>query len=98
MVRTLTKEDVVGAISGLVVGYLLWLLAVTVGEDLAAVSTWSLILLPGAIVLALAAGVWGLVQRRRRRHPWAVFAFALPIAPLVLTLAVLADIADVFWF
>jgi heme O synthase-like polyprenyltransferase len=93
-----SKETIVGAISGLVVGYIVWLLAVTVGEDITMVGTWSLVLLAASVALGVVAGLWGLWQRRRRQHAWAMFAFALPILPLVLTLAVLADIADVFWF
>jgi hypothetical protein len=31
-------------------------------------------------------------MRRRGKHLWAAFAFDLPILPVVLTLAVLADV------
>jgi hypothetical protein len=43
-------------------------------------------------VLALCAVLWGLVQRRRGKYAWSAFGFGLPVAPLALTLAVLADV------
>jgi hypothetical protein len=86
------KESFAGAIGGLVAGYLVWLVAITVGDDVATVSVWSLIVLAASAVLAVCAVLWGLVQRRRGKRLWAAFAFALPILPVVLSLAVLADI------
>jgi hypothetical protein len=97
MARILRTEAVIGAISGLAVGYVLWLVAFSVGEDFTTVSNWSLLVLAGSVALAVVAGVWGWWQRRRGKYHWATFAFGLPILPLVMTLAVLADIADVFW-
>lgn len=92
MVRTLTPEALAGAIGGLVAGYLLWLVAITVGDDVATVRVWSLTVLTASVVLAVCAVLWGLVQRRRGKRLWAAFAFGLPILPVVLSLAVLADI------
>jgi hypothetical protein len=43
-------------------------------------------------VLAIGAGIWGWQLRRRGRYPWAALAFGLPILPVILTLAVLANI------
>jgi hypothetical protein len=43
-------------------------------------------------VLTVCAVVWGWWLRRRGQRLWATFAFCLPILPVVLTLAVLADI------
>jgi hypothetical protein len=44
------------------------------------------------VVLGLCAAVWGVRQRRRANQTWAAFAFALPVLPVILTLAILADV------
>ncbi|BBX98400.1 hypothetical protein [Mycobacterium lacus] len=85
-------ESVVGAIGGVATGYVVWLVAISIGDDLATVSVWSPTVLMLAGVLAIAAGVWGWWLRLRGNHLWAAFALGLPILPVVLTLAVLADI------
>jgi hypothetical protein len=89
MIRT---DTVVGAIGGVATGYVLWLVAISIGDDTTTVSRWSLIVLIGSGVLAICAGVWGWWVLRRGKSLWAAFAFGLPILPVVLTLAVLADI------
>jgi hypothetical protein len=96
MIRDLNGDAIVGAISGLAVGYVLWLVAISIGEDVTTVSQWSLMVLIGSVALAVVAGVWGWSLRRRHKDLWATFAFGLPVLPVVLTLAVLADIADVW--
>ncbi len=85
-------ETVIGAIAGAAAGYVLWLVAFSIADDNAAVGRWAPTVLLGSAVLAVGAVVWGLVQRRRRRYLWSGFGFGLPILPLVLTLAVLADV------
>ena len=83
---------VVSAIGGVVIGYVLWLIAISIGNDVTTVSQWSLTVLLGSIVLAVCAGVWGWWLRRRGKHLGAAFALGLPILPVVLTLAVLTNI------
>lgn len=83
---------VVGAIAGLAAGYALWLAAITVGDDLTTVTNWSLAVLAGSGALAVGAVLVGLTLRWRRKHGWATFAFGLPILPVLLSLAVLANI------
>jgi hypothetical protein len=85
-------QTIVGAIGGLVAGYVLWLLAISIGDDLTTVSVWSLAVLLLSGLLAVGAGAWGAWQRRRLKQVWAAFAFGLPVLPVVLTLAVLADL------
>ncbi len=92
MIRTPRTETVVGAIGGLATGYVLWLVAISIGEDLATVSVWSLTVLLLSLVLAICAGAWGWLQRRRLKYVWAAFSFGLPILPVVLGLAVLANL------
>jgi uncharacterized iron-regulated membrane protein len=92
MRSTVTTETIAGIVGGLAAGYVLWLLAISIGDDVTTVSVWSLVVLLLSIVLAAVAGLWGWWQRHRVRQAWAAFAFALPVLPVVLTLAVLVDL------
>jgi hypothetical protein len=42
--------------------------------------------------LGICAAAWGAWQRRRGNRVRAAFAFGLPVLPVVLTLAILADV------
>ncbi|MCW2551215.1 MAG: hypothetical protein JWR78_996 [Mycobacterium sp.] len=86
------RGTLVGAIGGVATGYALWLVAFSVVDDNATVGRWAPTVLLLSIVLAVGAVLWGSVLRRRRSFPWAAFGFGLPVLPLVLTLAVLADV------
>jgi hypothetical protein len=92
MKSTDTQGTVVGAIGGVATGYVLWLVAYSVGDDTTTVGQWSPIVLMLSGVLAVCAGVWGWSLRRRGMRLWASFAFGLPVLPLILSLAVLVDI------
>ncbi|BAX90846.1 hypothetical protein [Mycobacterium shigaense] len=85
-------DTIVGAIGGVVVGYVLWLIAISVAGDNATAGRWAPVVLVASAVLALVAGVWGWRLGRRGRYPWAALAFGLPTLPVILTLAVLANI------
>lgn len=85
------SETVVGGVGGVIIGYILWLVAFSIGEATTTVSRWSLNVLVLSGVLAITAGMWGWRLRRRHNYPWAAFAFTLPVLPVVLTLGVLAD-------
>ena len=50
-----TSDSVIGAIGGAVVGYVLWLIAISIGNDVTTVSRWSLLVLLGSAVLAACA-------------------------------------------
>ena len=87
MTSTDTRGTVVGAIGGLAAGYVLWLVAYSIGDDTTTVSSWS------PIVLVLSGENTVYVAETPTARLWASFAFGLPILPVVLTLAVLADIS-----
>jgi len=89
--RTVTPHAVAGAVSGLATGYVLWLLAISNGDN-ATAGQWGPLVLLASVVLGICAAVWGLAQRRRGKQPWAAFAFALPVLPVLLTLAILANV------
>ncbi|HEY0227797.1 MAG TPA: hypothetical protein VGC05_15720 [Mycobacterium sp.] len=86
------SDTVVGGLGGVIVGSVLWLLAISIAGDNATAGRWAPVILSVSAGLGLCAGVWGWQLRRRGRYPWAALAFGLPILPLLLTLAVLANI------
>jgi hypothetical protein len=92
MKSTDTQGTVVGAIGGVATGYILWLVAFSIADTTTTVGRWSPILLLLSGVLAICAGVWGWSLRRRGKRLRASFAFGLPVLPVILSLAVLADI------
>jgi hypothetical protein len=85
-------ESVLGVIGGLAAGYVLWLLAFSIAGDNATAGQWAPVVLAASGVLAVCALVSGVVQRRRGKPLWSAVAFGLPVFPVVLTLAVLADV------
>jgi len=80
---------VVAAIGGLVIGHILWLLAISLAIDTSDVSFW--VLIASAVVVLLAAGVGWLGWRsyQRKDQVWTAFLWSLPVAPVLLTLTVL---------
>jgi len=82
-------ESIWTGIGGVIVGYLLWLVAISIGDAITTVSLWSLIVLSVSAVFALWAVRRGRRLRRRRNYPLASFVFALPVLPVLLSLGVL---------
>ncbi|MCV7252570.1 MULTISPECIES: hypothetical protein [Mycobacteriaceae] len=83
------RERVVAAIGGLVIGHVLWLLAITAAINTSDVSFWVLIV--SVVIIGLSAGVallgWRSYQRKQQVRT--AFLWALPIAPVLMTIAVL---------
>jgi hypothetical protein len=86
------SDTVVGVIGGAAAGYVLWLLAFSIADDNAAVGRWAPTVLLLSVVLAAGALLWAALLRRRGKYLWSAFGLGLPILPVVLTLAVLADV------
>lgn len=82
------SESIWAAIGGLIIGYVSWLVAISIGEAVTTVSLWSLIVLIVSAAFALWAVLWAQRLRRRRNYALASFAFALPVLPVLLSLAV----------
>jgi len=91
MTTSRTSDSIVGAIGGVAIGYVLWLIAISIGDN-ATAGQWGPLVLALSVVLGICAGMWGFWLRARGSRLWAAFAFGLPILPVVLTLAVLADV------
>lgn len=85
----LLRPTLIAGIGGLVVGHILWLIAITVATGGQRVSYSVLIL---SAVIAVAAVVVGLLawqMYQRKRVVWASFLACLPISPVIFTLIVL---------
>jgi heme O synthase-like polyprenyltransferase len=82
-------ESIWTAIGGVIVGYLLWLVAISIGDAVSTVSMWCLVVLIVSAVFALWAVLRGRRFRRQRNYPLASFMFALPVLPVLLSLGVL---------
>jgi hypothetical protein len=82
-------ESIWAAIGGLLLGHILWLVAISIGDVVTTVSLWSLIVLALSAAFALWAVLWGRRLRERRNDALASFAFALPVLPVLWSLVVL---------
>ncbi|GBE65343.1 hypothetical protein MFM001_18050 [Mycobacterium sp. MFM001] len=86
----MAAETVWSAARGMLVGYVGWLVATSIGAALGTVSSWSLVVLALSVLLAIWSVVRGQRLRRQRNYSLAAFVFGLPILPVALTLGVLA--------
>jgi thiol:disulfide interchange protein len=82
-------ESIWAAIGGVIVGYVLWLVAISIGDAVSTVSLWSLVVLVVSAAFALGAVLRGRRLRRQRNFVLASFVFALPVLPVLLSLGVL---------
>jgi hypothetical protein len=79
----------VAGIGGLVVGHILWLAGITGATATDAVSTWVLVVAVLSIVGGAIAAWLGWRSYKQKSEVRAAFLLALPISPVLLTLAVL---------
>jgi hypothetical protein len=87
--KVVRAESIWAAIGGALTGYVAWLVAISIGDALTTVSLWGLVVLIVSVASAIAAVLWGQRLRRRQNVTLASFAFALPVLPVLLSLAVL---------
>ncbi len=90
--KTSGTATAVGAIGGAAAGYVLWLVAFSIANDNAAVGQWAPTVLLLSAALAICGVLGGWLLRWRGNYLWSGFVFGLPVLPVVLTLAVLADV------
>jgi hypothetical protein len=85
----LLSSIVVAAVGGLVIGHILWLVAISFAIDTATVNRWVLVVSALFAVLSVAAGILGWRLHRQKSDVWAAFLWCLPISPIVFTLCIL---------
>ena len=85
-----SRAVIVAAIGGLVIGHMLWLLAITLAINTGEVSFW--VLIASAVITVLSAIVAWLGWRayQRKDQVWTAFLWSVPVAPMLFTLVVLA--------
>ncbi len=89
--KAIRAESIWAGLAGVLAGYVLWLIAFSIGDFLTTAGKWGPIVLAVSAVLALVAALWGRRVRARGNLTLAAFAFALPLLPVLLTVLVLAD-------
>jgi drug/metabolite transporter (DMT)-like permease len=89
--RAVRAESVWAALGGVLAGYILWLVAFSIGNALATVGVWGPIVLIGSVAFALGTTLWGRWLRRSGNLTLAAFALALPVLPVLLSLLLVAD-------
>jgi uncharacterized membrane protein (UPF0136 family) len=89
--KAIRAESIWAALGGVLAGYVLWLIAISIGDFLTTAGLWGPIVLAVSVALALVAALWGRLVRSRGNLSLAAFAFGLPVLPVLLTVLVLAD-------
>ena len=83
------RENVVAGIGGLLIGHILWLVAISFAVATTTVNAWVLVIAAVSLVLGAALGWLGWIFHRRKASAKAAFLWCLPISPVLLTLCVL---------
>jgi hypothetical protein len=83
------RSIVVSAVGGLVIGHILWLVAISFAIATSTVNTSVLVVSVMFAVLSIAAGIQGWRLHKQKADVWAAFLWCLPISPIIFTLCVL---------
>ena len=89
--KAVRADSIWAALGGLLVGYVLWLIAISIGDFFTTAGLWGPIVLALSVVLALGALLWRRRVLAGGNLTLAAFAVALPVLPVLLSLLVLAD-------
>lgn len=84
------RATVVAGLVGLIIGHMLWLVAISFATKTTTVSTWVLVIAVGSLLLAIAGGLFGLVFHRRKAFAKAAFLWCVPVSPMLFSISVLA--------
>jgi hypothetical protein len=83
------RANVVAGIGGLLIGHILWLIAISFAVATTTVNAWVLVISGACLVFAVVLGALGWIFHRRKASAMAAFLWCLPIFPVLLTLSVL---------
>jgi heme O synthase-like polyprenyltransferase len=89
--KAVRAESVWAALGGVLAGYVLWLIAISIGDFFTTAGMWGPIVLAVAVVFGLGATLWGRRVRAQGNRALATFAVALAVLPVLLSLLVVAD-------
>jgi hypothetical protein len=79
----------VAGIGGLVVGHILWLAGISIAIATRSVNAWVLVVTVLSFVAGSVAAYYGWRSYKQKSDIWAAFLWALPVAPVLLSLTVL---------
>jgi hypothetical protein len=83
------RSTVVAGIGGLLIGHVLWLIAISLAVATTTPNRWVLIISAVCAVVAVIVGLLGWRFRQRGASARAAFLWCLPIAPVLLSIIVL---------
>jgi hypothetical protein len=83
------RATIVAGIGGLLIGHILWLVAISFALGTTTVNTWVLILSAVCAVVAVIVGLLGWRFHSGGAHAKAAFLWCLPIFPVLLSVIVL---------
>lgn len=83
------RNEIVAGIGGLVLGHILWLIAMSVATDTGQVNKWVMVVAALSFVGGVVGGVLGWRKYRAGAHAWAAFLWFLPVSPVLFSVAVL---------
>ena len=83
------RATVVAGLGGLVIGHVLWLIAISLAFASTSINFWVLVVALVSIGVAAVAGVLGWMSYRANATAKAAFLWCLPATPLLLSLVVL---------
>jgi hypothetical protein len=83
------RAAVVAGIGGLIIGHILWLIAINFAVATTTVNAWVLVISAACLLLAVVFGLLGRRFHQRKASAKAAFLWCLPVAPVLLTVCVL---------
>jgi hypothetical protein len=83
------RATIVAGIGGLVIGHILWLIAISLAIATTTVNSWVLVIAACVLVASAAAFLLSRRMHQNKSYVWSTFLWCLPISPLVFTLVVL---------
>ena len=83
------RNEIVAGVGGLVVGHILWLIAISLATSTTDISTWVLVVAAASLLLGVVAGLLGWRMYQRKSHVWSAFLWCLPVSPVLFSLIVL---------
>jgi drug/metabolite transporter (DMT)-like permease len=89
--KAVRAESVWAALGGVLAGYILWLVAISIGDAVSMAGVWGPIVLIVSLAFAVGTTLWARRLRRGGNLTLASFALASPVLPVLLSLLVVAD-------
>jgi uncharacterized membrane protein len=84
------RATIVAGLGGLIVGHMLWLVAISIATKTTTVNAWVLVLAAASFGLAVVGGLLGRMFHRRKQFAKAAFLWCLPVSPVLFSISVLA--------